>query len=51
MAAISIISNNKLKNDTSDISRNINKHERLWVVDIKFCFWQLTVGMAQMESQ
>lgn len=21
------------------------------VVDVKFCFWQLTVGMVQMESQ
>lgn len=35
----------------SDSSRNISKHQKLCVVDVTFCVWQLTVGMAQMGSQ
>ena len=33
------------------MSRNIRKHQKVWVVDVVFFFWQLTVGMAQMESR
>ena len=33
------------------MSRNIRKHQKVWVVDVMFFFWQLTVGMAQMESR